>query len=58
LDASGGSVKSLPISNCRLSIEFAQPRSTPPFDGVYSSEENMAIESSLRILSITVLELR
>jgi hypothetical protein len=26
LDANGGSVNSLPISNCRLPIEFAPPR--------------------------------
>jgi hypothetical protein len=33
-------------------------RSTLTFDGFHSSEENMAIESSSRIVSTTVLGLR
>ena len=54
LDASGGSV----FLNLRGAVKAALIRaaaSTQPFDGVYSSEENMAIESSPRIVSTTVL---
>jgi len=57
LDASGGSV----FRNLLGAAEGALIRaaaSTQPFDGVYSSEENMAIESSPRIVSTTVLGLR
>jgi hypothetical protein len=55
LDASGTS--GLVIDN--WSVTWLSPAaSTQTFDGVYSSEENMAIESSPRIVSTTVLGLR
>jgi hypothetical protein len=37
---------------------IARRSSRPTFDGFHSSEENMAIESSPRIVSTTVLGLR
>jgi hypothetical protein len=55
LDASG--VSRLVMDN--LSVTWlTAAASTQQFDGVYSSEENMAIESNPRIVSTTVLGLR
>jgi len=58
VDASPDRSGCFSTSLVRRSALIRAAASTHPFDGVYSSEENMAIESSPRIVSTTVLGLR